>query len=271
MFKSIGFALLASTGLLTASAVCADTLDTIKERDKLVVGVKTDYAPYGYLNDDGEIVGFEIELAKYVAKELLGSEEKIELVPVVASNRIDFLASGRLDVIFATLGISAARDEVIDFTTQYVSAAGPSILAPEASKLTEWEQYEGRPVCGIQGSYFNKKMTEEFGMNLIAFKSQTEAYRALKDNRCVGMVFDDMTLRLKTLEPEWTDYKIAAQPYEFAPMGGGVREGDTVLKEAIDKAIHKAEGEGKLIEWEAEFNMPASEYIAERAKTAGAE
>ncbi|MNF05607.1 hypothetical protein D3C80_2053720 [compost metagenome] len=53
-------------------------------------------------------------------------------------------------------------------------------------------------------------------------------------------------------------------------MGGGIREGDVAFKEVVDKAIHKAEAEGKLIEWEKEFNMPASDYIAERAKAAAA-
>ena len=125
MIKNVVLSTVALCALLAAQNAMADTLETIKERGKLVVGVKNDYAPYGYLNEAGSIVGFEIELAKYVAKELLGSEDKIELVPVVAANRIEFLSAGRVDVVFATLGISPERDRVIDFTTQYVSAGGP--------------------------------------------------------------------------------------------------------------------------------------------------
>ncbi len=270
MIKKLILSMMAACASLTAGHALADTLSAIKERDKLIVGVKNDYAPYGYLDDQGKLVGFEVELAKFVAKELLGSEDKIEFVPVVASNRIEFLTAGRVDVVFATLGISPERDRVIDFTTQYVSAAGPSIMTAKEATLSKWEEFKGRPVCGIQGSYFNKKMTEEFGMKLVAFKNPAEAYRALKDNRCVGFVFDDMTLQMKLREADWSGYKIAAKPYEFAPMGGGLREGDTAFKEVVDKAIHKAEGEGKLIEWEKEFHMPASDYIAERAKAAAA-
>ncbi len=270
MIRKIVLSTVAMCAVLAAQNAVADTLATIKERDKLVVGVKNDYAPYGYLNEKGEIVGFEIELAKYVAKELLGSEDKIELVPVVAANRIEFLSAGRVDLVFATLGISPERDRVIDFTTQYVSAGGPSVMMANEAKIDSWDLFKGQPVCGIQGSYFNKKMTEEFGMKLVAFKNPPEAYRALKDNRCIGFVFDDITLRMKLREADWAGYKIAVQPYEFAPMGGGIREGDVAFKEVVDKAIHKAEAEGKLIEWEKEFNMPASDYIAERAKAAAA-
>lgn len=268
--KTLAASALALAALMAGASAMAGTLDDIKARDKLIVGVKNDYAPYGYLNDKGEIVGFEIELARYVAKELLGSEEKIELVPVVASNRIEFLTAGRIDVIFATLGVTAERDKVIDFTTEYVSAAGPSVLMAREAKLSKWEELKGRPVCGIQGSYYNKKMTEEFGINLVAFKTQPEAYRALKDNRCIGFVFDDMTLQQKLKEADWSGYKVAIPPYEFLPMAGGIREGDSAFREAVDAAITKAEGEGRLIAWETEFGMPASEYIAERAKAAAA-
>jgi polar amino acid transport system substrate-binding protein len=268
-FKTMmGVSALALAAFFAGSAAVAGTLENVKARGKLVVGVKNDYVPYGFLNDKGDIVGFEVSLAKYVAKELLGSEDKIELVPVVASNRIEFLTAGRIDAIFATLGVTAERAKVIDFTTEYVSAAGPSVLAAKEATVSKWEELKGKSVCGIQGSYYNKKMTEEFGINLVAFKTQPEAYRALKDNRCIGFVFDDMTLQQKLKEPDWASYKIAVAPYEFQPMAGGLRKGDTEFHEAVDKAIAKAEAEGKLIAWETEFGMPHSDYIAARAKAA---
>jgi polar amino acid transport system substrate-binding protein len=268
--KTLGVFVLTLAAVLVGGAAMAGTLEDVKARGKLIVGVKNDYAPYGYLNDKGEVVGFEVSLAKYVAKELLGSEDKIELVPVIAANRIEFLSAGRIDVIFATLGVTAERSKVIDFTTHYVSAAGPSVLMAKEGTVSKWEELKGKPVCGIQGSYYNKKMTEEFGINLVAFKTQPDAYRALKDNRCIGFVFDDMTLQQKLKEADWVGYKVAIAPYEFLPMAGGIRKGDTEFREAVDKAIEKAEAEGKLIEWETQFDMPHSDYIAERAKAAAA-
>ena len=253
---------------LLAGTASAGTLEDVKARGTLIVGVKNDYSPYGFLNEKGEIVGFEVDLAKYVAKELLGSEDKIELVPVVASNRIEFLTAGRIDAIFATLGVTPERAKVVDFSTYYISAAGASVLAPKASKLAKWEDLKGQPVCGIQGSYYNKKLTEEFGATLVAFKAQPEAFRALKDNRCVGFAFDDMTLQKKLEEADWSDYKIAIKPYEYLPQAAGLRQGDDAFRKAVDAAINKAEGEGKLIEWETKYGMPHSEYIADRAKAA---
>jgi polar amino acid transport system substrate-binding protein len=261
---------LMALGLLTAGSALAGSLDDVKARGKLIVGVKNDYAPYGYLNDKGEIIGFEVELAKYVAKELLGSADKIELVPVVAANRIEFLTAGRIDVIFATLGVTPERDKVIDFTTAYVNSPGPAVMMAKEATASKWEELKGKPICGIQGSYYNKKMTEEFGINLVAFKTQPEAMRALRDNRCIGFVFDQITLDLKVQEADWSGYKVAVPTYEYLPMAGGIREGDKAFQEAVDKAITKAEAEGKMIGWETEFNIPHAEYIAERAKAAKA-
>jgi polar amino acid transport system substrate-binding protein len=72
---------------LAGQSVQADVVDDIKKRGKLVVGVKADYKPYGFRDTSGKIVGIEPELAQDVA-DMLGV--KLELVPVVASNRMEF-------------------------------------------------------------------------------------------------------------------------------------------------------------------------------------
>src|SRR3546814_7602615 len=89
-----GIAMLATTAL-TGSA-SADTIDDIKKRGKLIVGVKADYAPYGFLDSSGKIVGLEPDLAQDVA-DVLGVE--LELVPVVSSNRMQFLEQGKIDLM----------------------------------------------------------------------------------------------------------------------------------------------------------------------------
>lgn len=254
---------------LTAQ-VQADTLADIQERDVLSVGIKNDYPPYGYLDENNEIVGFEIELVRYIANELLGSPDKVELIPVVASNRIELLNSGRIDLIMATLGVTEERAQVIDFTEHYVSAAGASVLARQEARFDQWEQLEGQNVCGIQGAYYNRTLTDQYGIRLVNFTALPEAYRALQDNRCVAMVFDDMTLRQKLEEPGWEGYKIAVEPYEYLPMAGGVRKDDEAFLEAVNAAIVKAEGENRLIDWEGEYDMPSSDHIAERAEAARA-
>ncbi|MBM3573958.1 MAG: transporter substrate-binding domain-containing protein, partial [Alphaproteobacteria bacterium] len=81
----------AALALAVTSAADAQTIDKIKQRGSIVVGVKNDYKPWGFLDASGKIVGMEIDLADDVAKRL---GVKLEMIPVVASNRMEFLQQG---------------------------------------------------------------------------------------------------------------------------------------------------------------------------------
>ncbi len=95
-----GMLLAAGLFALGGQQANADDLATIKQRGTLIVGVKADYPPFGFRSPSGEIVGIEPALAADVAKSL---GVKLELVPVVASNRMQFLQQGKIDLIIATM------------------------------------------------------------------------------------------------------------------------------------------------------------------------
>src|SRR6185436_14037751 len=86
----------AASALVMAGSALAqsDTLASVKQKGKIVVGVKADYKPFGYTDPSGKIVGLEVDLAQDVAKRL---GVQIELVPVIAANRMEFLKQGRID------------------------------------------------------------------------------------------------------------------------------------------------------------------------------
>ena len=84
--------------LVTGVAARADVLDDIKKRGTLIVGVKADYKPFGFRDPSGAIVGFEPDMAKLVAEKL---GVKLEIEPVVSSNRMQFLQQGKIDLMIA--------------------------------------------------------------------------------------------------------------------------------------------------------------------------
>src|SRR3954463_12377481 len=102
--------LAASAFSMLGSAVAADGVDAIKQRGTLNVGVKADYRPFGFRDPTGKIVGIEPDLAADVAKRLGG---QMELVPVVSSNRIEFLQQGKVDLLIATLSDKPERRRVV--------------------------------------------------------------------------------------------------------------------------------------------------------------
>lgn len=250
-------ATLATAAFLQFAPAQAETLADAKARGKLIIGVKTDYPPFGYLDSAGKNVGVEIELARYITEKLMGDATKVEFVPVVAANRIQFLQAGRIDMILATLGVTADRAKVIDFSINYYLPGGGTLIAPTTSPVKSWETSKDQPICGIQGSYYNVDVTQKYGLKLVNFQTLPDAYKALQDHRCEGMVFDEVTLKLKLQETGWKgSYVVAGEPYEHAGQALGVRKGDTTLLDAINKAVLQAEADGKMIAWEKQYDMP---------------
>lgn len=257
----LGLSLVASLG-----AAQADQLDRVKVRGKLIVGIRNDYVPFGYLDPKGQNIGFEVDLARAVAKDLLGSETAIEFVPVVASNRIEFLNAGRIDVIFATLGVNADRGKVIDFTQHYYSMAGIVLLAPKEATYKSWDDIRGKKICGSQGNLYNRTLSEKMGADLVLFTGTAEIFSAFQGGRCDAIAYDGPNLNMKVTEDGWKDkYKIALQTFDYVPIAGGVRKNEPGFLKAIDTAIIKAEASGLMVEGEKKYNLGETEYVQKRA------
>lgn len=254
-----------------AAPVLADQLDEVKARGKIVVGIKTDYRPFGFLDKDAVLKGYEIDLAKQVAKKVLGSEDAIELVPVIASNRIELLNAGRIDLILATLGQNPERAKVIDFTEAYYMMAGIELLGPKNTAIKSWEDVGGKKLCGIQGNLYNKTLTGKYGAETVLFTGTAEMFKAFQDGRCEAIAFDGPILRQKIAEPEWAEkYKVALETFNYIPIAGGVRKDEPAFLKAVNEAILSAEASGVLVNAEREFSMGESEYVTKRAADAKA-
>ncbi|CUI32510.1 transporter substrate-binding domain-containing protein [Cognatishimia activa] len=188
-----------------SGAASADKLADIKEAGKLVVGVKQDYAPWGYLDSDGNLVGLEIDLAKDAAARL-GVE--VELVPVVASNRMEFLQQGQIDLIIATMGDNDKRRKVVGMIEPNYYAGGANVIAP-AGTLNEWADLDGQKVCAVQGAYYNKPAAQGYNAEIAAFAGVPEATAALQNGACVAFLYDNTWIESQlSSNPQWDGYEM---------------------------------------------------------------
>ncbi len=137
---------------MAAAPAAAQTLDKIKQRGVIVVGSKADYKPFGFRDPAGNIVGFEPDLARDVA-DRLGA--KLELEPVVSSNRMQFLQQGKIDLMIATMNDTAERRKTVGIIEPDYYASGVNVLALKKAGLKTWEQLKDQKVCGIQGAWYN--------------------------------------------------------------------------------------------------------------------
>ncbi|HEY6335419.1 MAG TPA: transporter substrate-binding domain-containing protein [Alphaproteobacteria bacterium] len=245
---------------LGAAAAKADALDDIKQRGTLTVGVKADYRPYGYRDPSGGIVGLEPDLAADIAKRL---GVKLELVPVVASNRMQFLEQGKIDIMIATMTDTPERRKVVLIVDPDYYASGTNLLAPKSAHLTDWSQVKGKPVCLIQGSFYNKELQETYGIEPVAFKGTAEAYAALKAGNCVGVAYDDTALYGQVLDPDWKDYEVPLKSILAQPWGLAVKLGETKFADFMSATIKDWHKSGLILELEKKWGVPNSAFALE--------
>ncbi|MFQ5971020.1 MAG: transporter substrate-binding domain-containing protein [Alphaproteobacteria bacterium] len=240
-----------------AGPAFADVLETIKDRGKLIVGVKADYKPYGFLDPSGAIVGVEPDLAADVANKL-GVE--LELVPVVASNRIEFLEQGKIDLLIATMTDTEKRRQRINILQPNYYSSGTNVMAKKGSGLSLWTDLDGRNVCGVQGAFYNKKTGAEFGANIVAFAGTAEALTALKSGRCVGFVYDDSFLVSKLSEEDWADFEMALETIDDSPWGMAVAHGEDAFAEFMSETIIEWHKSGRIIELEQNWGVSPTPF-----------
>src|ERR1700741_1185343 len=116
-------------GMFGVRVASADVMEDVKKKGVLVVGTKADYRPFGYLDPSGKIIGFEPDLAADVAKRL---GVKLELTPVVASNRIQFLQQGKIDLMIATMSDTPERRKTVDIVEPDYYASGTNVMAKKS-------------------------------------------------------------------------------------------------------------------------------------------
>lgn len=244
----------------------ADVLDDVKAAGVLKVGVKADYKPYGFRDPSGAIIGIEPDLAQDVADKL---GVKVELVPVVSSNRMQFLEQGKIDLMIATMTDRPDRRKVVSIPEPNYYSSGTNILAQKSFGFKEWEDLRGKPVCGIQGAFYNKKTAQEFGADIVAFKGTAEAYAALQGGNCVAFVYDDSAIVAKTVEAEFADYEMPLETIDDAPWGLAVALGETAFHDMMSEMIIEWHKSGRILELETKWgvaNTPFAKAMNEKYK-----
>ena len=161
----------------------ARTLDEIKEDGKIKIGVFSDKNPFGYVDENGEVQGYDVYFAKRIGKDLLGSEDAVEFVYVEAANRVEYLESAKVDIILANFTVTDERAEKVDFALPYMKVS-LGIVSPDANEITDVEQLNGKTLIVVKGTTAETYFGENYpDINLLKFDEYQEAYDALLDGR----------------------------------------------------------------------------------------
>lgn len=245
----------------TTQAARADALSNIKQKGTLVVGVKADYPPFGFRGPSGNITGLGPDLAANVAKRL---GVKVDLVPVTASNRMQFLQQGKIDLLIATLSDTPERERLIAIVKPPYYASGYNLMVRDSAGIKSWSDLSGKSVCGIQGTYYNKQVAEKYNAHVVAFTGTAEALSALKQGRCIGFLFDNTAIQGQLLSGQWSGYSMPLETQDAIPWGVGVKLGNTALYNFVAKTVEDWHKTGFIEQLETKYHIqPHSKLVEE--------
>lgn len=243
------------------AAQCTNaTMKKVLDRGTLVVGVKADYKPWGFLDSSGKIVGMEADMAQDVANAL---GVKLELVPVQSSNRMQFLQQGKIDLMIATMSDRSDRRKVVGIVEPNYYTSGTNVLGAKKSGLKKWEDLRGKPVCGKQGAFYNKMVEQRYGVKIVAFVGNAEAKQALKDGRCVAWVYDDSSIMADLASGDWNDYEMPLPTEDDNPWGLAVplEERECLYGNFMSGMTYNWLISGRLVELEKKWGIQPTAFL----------
>lgn len=231
-------------------------IEAIKKNDKVTIGVFGDKPPFGYVDEKGERQGFDVEIAKRFAKEILGSEDKLELVLVEAANRVAFLEANKVDVILANFTVTPERKEKVDFANPYMKVA-LGIVSPEDSTIKYVEDLKGKKLIVNKGTtaemYFVKNHPE---IELLKYERNTEAFEALKDGRGAALAHDNTLLFAWAQKTKGFEVGISSLGDEDT-IAPAVKKGNEALLNDINNIVDHLTKEGFFKEAYDKTLLPA--------------
>lgn len=226
-----------------------DSLERIKEKGKFIVGLDDNFPPMGFRDEKGDIVGFDIDLAKEAARKM-GVE--VEFKPVEWDGVIFSLKNGTIDVIWNGLTITEERAKQIAFTKPYLDNK-QIIVVKKDSDINSKADLAGKTV-GLQlGSSSQSALNSEPDVveslkEVRTYPNNTEALMDLQIGRIDAVVVDEIVGRYYISKKPGV-YRILGEDFGKESYGVGVRKEDTSFLAELNKILDemKADGTAKEI------------------------
>jgi polar amino acid transport system substrate-binding protein len=252
---------------LPASSDDGPTLEKIKKRGHLVVGIDQNSYRWGYRNPaTGEIEGFDIDLAHAIAADILGDQNAIAFRAIPTNKRVDALQNDTVDLVVRTMTINCARIKQVAFSTAYFQA-GQQVLAPRGSPITGYnETLDGRKVCTAEGSTAYEQLEKQsFGAK---FKDKNDDKPADEDQLTVPNQLDCLVrLQLGEVDAVVTDNALAAgqaaqdpsvqlqgNPFTKEYYGVAAKLGNDDLVRRVNKVLDGYRAGGANSPWMKSYN-----------------
>ncbi|SAL86202.1 extracellular solute-binding protein [Caballeronia choica] len=211
-----------STPAEGGAAAGSSTLQAVLQRGTLRVGDCLTFAPFGFYDKDGQPDGYDVDLAKELAKQM---GVKLEVVNTTSANRIPNLQTSKVDVVFCNFTRNLERAKVVEFTTPYV-VASEALLVKKSSGIQSVKDMGNRTIATVKGSTNGDEVRSlNIPIKIQEYDSSQAAILAVKQGQADAMIEDNNFLAYQaTLDPELSVTDEALVPLEYNAFG--VKAGD---------------------------------------------
>jgi putative glutamine transport system substrate-binding protein len=258
-FTIAAFAL--GLGLGLAQPARADSVSVIRTRGTLNVGVKADVLGFAYLNPKTEqYEGYEIDIARELAKRLLGDPGKVTFTSVTPQTRGSLLDSGEVDMLIATFSITPDRKIVFDFSPPYYTD-GIGLLVSKMSGVKGLSDLSGKPIGIAKDTDTASALMAKAGTNTLltfaAFDTYAQVLNALEGGKIQAMSTDSSILKYYAQQDQRT--MILPERYSVEPYGVATKKGDGALAKWVSDQITDMDKSGMLTTMQRKWNIAPSQ------------
>ena len=243
------------------------TMAAIAERGRLIVGVDQNTNPFGYRDPaSGQLEGFDIDVAREIARAIFGDPDRIDLRVYEADQRVPVLQSGQVDLVVRTFSITCGRKEEVAFSTTYF-VAHQRILALKGSGIESAADLAGKRVCAVRGTTSLPALSNlDPRPTVFAVRNWTDCLVMLQQAQVDAISTDDAVLW--GLQKQDPNVELVGDSIGLEPYGIGINMEHSDLVRFVNGVLDKMRVDGTwqhlydkwLLEFAPSPGPPASRY-----------
>lgn len=261
------FAALAAASLLAVSlAACAsDNSSGGGDSKSITIGIKFDQPGLGQ-QVGSDYRGFDVDVAKYVAKELGYTDVRFKEAP--SAQRETLIQSGQVKMVVATYSITEERQQKVSFAGPYLVAGQDLLVRADDNSITGPDSLDGKKLCSVTGSTSAETVKEKFAneVQLQEYDTYSKCVDPIINGTLDAMTTDDSILAGYAAQPQYKGkLKVIGKPFTEENYGIGIKKGDTELCGKINDALDKMVKDGS---WQKalDANLGPADYKPNAAK-----
>lgn len=211
------------------------TLDQIKESGTITIGVFSDKSPFGYVDENGEYQGYDIELANRIAEDL-GVE--VEFVSTEAASRVEYLQTGKVDIILANFTVTEERAEQVDFAKDYMNVA-LGVVSHKDHVITSLEEVTDESIIVISGTTAETFLTKNYpDLKLQKFDTYAAAKTAFENDATAIWANDNTEVIAFANTSDTGEYVVGIEELgDLDTIAPAVTKGNTTLLEWLNDEL----------------------------------